>query len=137
MITMLWTTGARGPWSPSPQVRMALPGLLFSAPFVGFSGHQRLVLGMCPRGAQAGWLGLMDSDPLDLLTPLGNWNNSPCPRQSLSPWERGCRLEGHVGVRGQDPTPGAGGAVTDVGRWGPSVGEKGTSHCLWKLRTAL
>jgi hypothetical protein len=29
VITMLWTTGVKEPQSPSPQVRMASPGLYF------------------------------------------------------------------------------------------------------------
>lgn len=35
VITTAWTTGAKEPWSPSPQVRVAPPGPLCSSPVCG------------------------------------------------------------------------------------------------------
>lgn len=43
VVTTACTPGARGPWSPSPQVRRPLPGFHFLLLSVEFSGHQQLV----------------------------------------------------------------------------------------------
>lgn len=52
VITTAWTTGAEGPWSPSPQVRVAPPGPVCSSPVCGvfsasISGPYE---GPCPPG---------------------------------------------------------------------------------------
>lgn len=55
VTTTVWTTGARGPRSPCPQVRLACDGLYFLLLSVGFSEHRWPVLGTGPPGA--GWPG--------------------------------------------------------------------------------
>ena len=90
-VIMVWATGAKGPWSPSPQVRMAFSGLHFLLLSVGFSGHQWLVLGTHGPG-NLGRLarrnrgqGSRSSEPLDFLMLFRNWHNSGISKEALSP----------------------------------------------------